>query len=233
MRGGFFETWIAFNSRVDEQGRPICSLVDPDTGRTRAVAFIACGGGGPDSYTSAGLVAPPVDLTNRREVLANPEVIVVRNRRGTPVVIGTLPHAQSEMERDEEDADSDRDTELRITPRDFAALRAGRGLVIDRSGRVTIDTALARIQLGADGVLRVSQAGQANEQVVMGVALYDFLSDLVDTVNRISTNLLGAGNIANEGAVTHAHVPVVVPPESELLCDAIRIPSNDFDDEAD
>jgi len=127
------------------------------------------------------------------------------------------------------------------TPRDHAMVNGKGKLLLDARGEVLAASETAiRLQVGADGVFRLSRDGDGDEAPPLGFALVEYLSGLVATVNSqaaIITALSLQVSVLSGHAINPVVVPTVPPytpsvapsadaPSLALVSAAVQIPSD-------
>jgi hypothetical protein len=148
------------------------------------LAVLQAGGGGPDDFASTPPREPtiPLDVRYSADDSDTTQVLLLHRPKKKPIVIGAVEHPGSSILDATPVVAQDADHPGSVGKQDFAWARGGARLIVDARGAVTIapggEDGNARIQLPADGVLRISRDGQAEERLLLAGPVFAYLQEV-------------------------------------------------------
>lgn len=184
---------------------------EPDSGQMWKGIPAPSGGGSEDGHSLAPVFADPDDdhPTNASKTIASQVVLVFsgQNRTGAKYAGTIEPTPVERVDAADDELDADDDHPLDVSLHSFFLRLAGVRLLLDEEGHLVIDLSEAkdttlRVQLGDEGVLRVSRKGKAAERLLLAGPTREAYDKLVERVNLIGQGL--AALTVSGGAMTPA-----------------------------
>jgi hypothetical protein len=157
-----------------------------------------------------------------------------------PCIIGAVQHPKQSISKQAPEVDADADHPGDVGIGDFAWVLNNARVILDERGGFTVITdgdthgeaqPNVRFQLPEGALFRISRDGDASERFLLSGPLVDYLQELADKVNGLTTQLnqltsllqAAIGNVVPPGIPSGILIPIADPVKADMQAATVHV----------